>query len=280
MNTRTTREVAAEVGCREVRSGPGGRVLWECDDEKKVVPFLRLLAARDAKHRGVRRFATRLFEAAGRDPTRYAQGVHRMVLEKVEWRREKPETFQHTLNTLRKGWGDCDDHARAIYALLRAVGIPAKIVIFNNTRGKAAHAVTIARLGGRWVWLETSVAAAFGEHPMKAAQRLGLRSRLNFSAPKLNGVEGCRCSDAEGREMGVVVTKGPDEGWGVLALTNIALDTAIFGTLGAGLGAVVGAVHPDWSMRDGMARGSAYGAGSGFVSGLMRTLFSRVQVKP
>lgn len=268
-----TRRIASAVGCRLLRD-ERGQLLWECDDQKKVVKLLRLLADRDAKHPQVRRFASRLLEASGGDAAAFSRGVHRMFLQNIEWRREDPETFQHTLFTLQKRYGDCDDHGRAIVALHKAVNIPARLVVFNNQEGQAAHAVAQAAPDGeRWRWVETSVAARYGEHPMKAAARLGLRSRLNFAAPKLNGVQRCTC---ESQGMGVVITPDKSDSTATVALVSIALDAGLFGVLGGGLGAMAATVWPGVKVEEGFIKGSAYGAALGGLSGLVRVLGSKV----
>lgn len=268
-----TRRIAAAVGCRLLRDDRG-QLLWECDDQKKVVKLLRLLSARDARHPQVRRFAERLFEASGGDPLEFSKGVHRMFLKNIEWRREEPETFQHTLFTLQKKYGDCDDHGRAIFALHRAVNIPARIVVFQNQEGQAAHAVSqVAPDGERWRWVETSVAARYGEHPMRAAARLGLRSRLNFAAPKLNGVQRCTC---QSQGMGVVITPDKGDSTATVAMISIALDAGLFGVLGGGLGAMAATVWPGVKVEEGFIKGSAYGAALGGLSGLVRVLGSKV----
>jgi len=78
--------------------------------------------------------------------------------------------------TLASGSGDCDDHARPVFALALAGGLPAAIAFLHHGGPSAqpTHAVAQLGLGGRLRWAETTIDAAFGEHPLDAAIRLGL----------------------------------------------------------------------------------------------------------
>ena len=58
-----------------------------------------------------------------------------------------------------------------------AAGGKARIVGVPNSRGRVAHVAPQAFHDGAWHWAETTVDAAFGEHPRIAARRLGLNRR-------------------------------------------------------------------------------------------------------
>lgn len=268
MNVEASRRIALKVGCRLIREEGSGRLLWECDNPVKVVKLLSALSDSDATHPKVISLAQKMMRACNNDPRCFARNLHRLILDRVEWTRESPETFQHTLYTLKKGRGDCDDMARAIKAIARAAGVPARMVILNNLDGEPAHAVSQLKPGEVWRWAETSVDARYGEHPLRAADRLGIRSRLDMANPKLGGVCCQSCAHGgpcEGRGLGAVDVRIPGgaEGYIVAASLGAALGTA----LGGSGGALVGMAWPGVSTEQGWAKGAAWGAGIGGLFG-------------
>ncbi len=90
----------------------------------------------------------------------------------VQFIHEPEERFASARETMAAGAGDCDDHARLVYALGRAAGLPAKLLFFED-EGEPVHVV--AQLGdGRGMrWAETTLPAEFGEHPYDALERVG-----------------------------------------------------------------------------------------------------------
>ncbi len=248
--------VASALGCRLLRQD-GTQALWDCPDSGRVVALLRRLAEGDVRLPAVRTLAAEIRRAVGADARAIAREVHAFVLRRVRWVREKIETFQSSAETLKRGFGDCDDHARLIFALLRAAGVRARIVILDRD-GEPAHAVTQALLPEGWVWLETSVAAAFGEDPLQAAARLGLNSRLNMPSG-LAGLAG--------------LTYTPDGGWqgsgpvGPMLITGAMLGAALAAPLGSAVGLAAATVGP-WSYTTGAAVGGAVGGVVGALGGL------------
>lgn len=91
---------------------------------------------------------------------------------------EPLEKFQSARTTMRTGQGDCDCHARLVYALLRAIGVPVEFVFFEGdepSTGKVVpvHAVVRAQdSDGTWQWVETTIGAEYGEEPHRALDRL------------------------------------------------------------------------------------------------------------
>jgi transglutaminase-like putative cysteine protease len=143
----------------------------ECGDNVTAIRFLNHAALKDTGDPEVRDLALRLLAA---HPDQLPQAVHVFVKIVVRFVREKTETFQHTKYTLRRRAGDCDDHARCVVALVLAGGGKARIVGVPNREGKVAHVAPQTFHDGAWRWAETTVDAAFGEHPRMAARRLGL----------------------------------------------------------------------------------------------------------
>lgn len=179
---------AARSGCQvralELRdTAAGRRPVGEvtCADGWGAARMLLASAIEDARTAGARDLALRLRREAPDDES-FARRLHAYVKERVRFVREAGEVFQGSAYTLEMGAGDCDDHARAVYAIAIAGGLPARMAFLHRGKGPT-HAV--AQLGRRFEWAETTVDARFGEHPLRAAERLGLlRSRGDLS----NGV--------------------------------------------------------------------------------------------
>lgn len=165
---RSTRIVSTPAGPRVY-----GRI--DCPDGWAAARFLLAAAIEDASTAAAREHALEIRRNAPTDPE-YVRAVFDLVQERVRFVREIGEVFARADVTLAAGAGDCDDHARVVYALLRAGGVPARLA-FLYRRGERGprHVVAQAWLG-RWVWLETTLPAELGEHPYAAAERLGLLS--------------------------------------------------------------------------------------------------------
>jgi transglutaminase-like putative cysteine protease len=172
---------ARAAGC-VVRAHVGGAslgnaVLSAADviapDAAATVRFLRALATHDAKIADVQALAG-AFRRAYPEATDWelTERVMRWVQAAVPYVRERGERFQSAAYTRRKG-GDCDDHARLVVALLKALGIRARVGVLPED-GEPRHAAAEAHLAGAWRWVETTIPAYLGEHPFDAVRRLGL----------------------------------------------------------------------------------------------------------
>lgn len=83
------------------------------------------------------------------------------------------ETLQTPARTLELLTGDCDDQAAALAAMLTTIGFPTRFVAVGFEPGQYSHVFSEARIGARWVPLETTVDAAYiGWYPP------GVRSRM------------------------------------------------------------------------------------------------------
>jgi hypothetical protein len=173
-------QVATRAGCRvlarsrlEMGDGTTVPVLeLECGDNARAIAFLNAAADHDTGDADVRDLALRILQAHPGD--RFPAAVHTFVKLVLRFVRERRETFQHTKYTLRRGAGDCDDHARCVTALVRAGGGKAQIVGVRNARGEVSHVAPLVWDRGGWRWAETTVNASYGEHPHAAAKRLGV----------------------------------------------------------------------------------------------------------
>jgi hypothetical protein len=182
-----TRAIVDAAGCRIVERVElyDGHHAFEidCGTHGHKVDLLGALAEADADLPDVRRIAEDVTAGATTDAER-ARALHQFVKDRVSFVKEKRETFSPTLRTLEIGQGDCDDSARALMALLRAMDLPARLeTLPSRASGEVPlHVAAQAQLGGRWVWLETSIDALPEEHPLAAAKRLGISTRAELAS--------------------------------------------------------------------------------------------------
>lgn len=118
-----------------------------------------------------------------------ARTIHHSVQQTIAFVHEKGEQFQSARTTIRTGKGDCDCHARLVYALARAAGLPAGMAYFDDHKrvqliapgdpvppddgSQPVHVVPLLPSKGRkLVWAETTIPADFGEEPYSAFARL------------------------------------------------------------------------------------------------------------
>ena len=157
-----------------------GRVT--CPDGWAAARFLLAQALEDASTPAARAMALDL-RTTSIDEADYVRRVFELVKDRVAFVREIGEVFTRSDYTLAVGAGDCDDHARVVYTLLRAAGVPARLAFLYRRGDKGPrHVLAQAMVNGRWTWLETTIDAEMGEHPYEAARRLGkLRARQDIA---------------------------------------------------------------------------------------------------
>lgn len=168
---------ARRASCRVTHSyaeGAHAAALIDCPDGWAAARMLTALAESDVLRPDVQQIALMLRVAAPSDDA-FARAVQAFVKANVAFVREKGEVFTGPAVTLGAGFGDCDDHARLVYAVAKAGGIPARMALLYR-RGAPGPSHAVAQLGvsGAWWWAETTVDALFGEQPFDAAKRLGL----------------------------------------------------------------------------------------------------------
>ncbi len=102
----------------------------------------------------------------------YLAALHTNVQKQIRFVHEPGEVFQSARATMALGAGDCDDHARLLYALAVAGGVPAEM-LFLEEDSQPVHVVDRLRdAAGDWVWAETTFDAELGEHPLDAFARV------------------------------------------------------------------------------------------------------------
>lgn len=183
-NPEELRAIAKGTGCRVARTrrAHDGAHVYElaCDSHAGKVQLLAALASYDAADGRVRRIAE---QVAGRgNALAQLRRLLAFVQRSVRFQWEPVETFQHTLRTLELGYGDCDDSARAVGALAASIGYRVGLGTLSDPQGYPVHVAAMVEIGGTWLWLETTMAAYLGEHPLAAARRLGVQTRPDLVA--------------------------------------------------------------------------------------------------
>jgi Transglutaminase-like superfamily len=186
------------------------------EDPWAAARLLTELAAEDAGDPVVRAWAQEIAEAtaeatgetegpgvSGELRDAIARALHANVQSQIRFVHEPVETFQSARVTMQVGEGDCDDHARLLYALAGAVAIPAVMTFFEEEdEGQPVPAHAVVRLqdsDGSWQWAETTIDADYGEEPHDALDRLMPADGAN----PLSHVAGARAGAGGGQVGGI-----------------------------------------------------------------------------
>jgi Transglutaminase-like superfamily len=118
------------------------------------------------------------------------QEIHAFVQRRVRFLDGPVQRWARPERTIRGGYGDCGNSTRATISLARLAGLPSRLRWFTSSvrgvgplgarpRPFPVHVVAeIGDLANRWHWAEASIPARFGEHPLRAAARLGIMADL------------------------------------------------------------------------------------------------------
>ena len=138
-----------------IRSGSGGvadtlKLMAQCAKQYKVDPLIRQTAARA------------ISSAPEKDDLAEAAALQDWVRSNIRYTGDvlDVETLQTPNYTLQEGYGDCDDQATLLAAMLLAVGIPAAYCAVGVDGDPYSHVMTFAGLRGYnppYVALETTL---------------------------------------------------------------------------------------------------------------------------
>lgn len=168
----------AGLGRAWADEGPGRVVAVTLDGRDSALTqamcrALGLLYGSDPRWRDVA--AAVVGELHGRDRMGLAGRIHEWVRDRVRFLPEPDEQVQTPALTVARRFGDCDDHCTLVGALLHAVGIPWRLELLRDGRGRAFHIWAVAVVNGRDVHVETcEPSAQLGEHPRAIQARLGI----------------------------------------------------------------------------------------------------------
>jgi hypothetical protein len=175
-------------GLEDVAIGGGTEIAarMSFEDPWAAARLLLALSEQDARDPAVRAWALDMLAAAAdasgapsgptltralRDAT--ARTIHASVQRAIRFLHEPGETFQSARVTMQTAAGDCDDHARLVFALARAAGVPVELVFFEQDDQPIHVVARMQDSNGIWQWAETTIAAGYGEDPHDALERLG-----------------------------------------------------------------------------------------------------------
>lgn len=174
--------ILREVPYPSMYAAPGEEAVTyvlECPTHDSKVQLLDRLTLWESKYDPrVREIASQLFKVSkARSLATFGPWLVGWTQRHVAFAKEPVETFQDAVLTYRMGLGDCDDHARFVGAVWRALGGAAKLEVLRRPDGVPTHVVCQLAVFGRYEWAETTIGAAFGEHPLAAKARLRTRDR-------------------------------------------------------------------------------------------------------
>ncbi len=162
------------------------RIVVDTDTNEGAIALLSQLAKLYAHRPEVLRLAAYLADYAVRTrPPGYsrdeaiASAIHAYVQRNVRFTMEDNETFRSPVMTINCAEGDCDDHALAVASLALAAGLKARLLPMG-AGGEITHVVAQVLHEGKWHYLETTLAARYGEHPLEAARRLQVTHRSDI----------------------------------------------------------------------------------------------------
>ncbi len=196
MQPEETVRLACEAGCKVVSVATTGglpRIELDCGTGWAAARLLVSYAKADASDVDVTRLRSTLLDSVNGDVDAFVLAAHAWVRDYVRFAPEEGELFQAPSVTLASRVGDCDCHARLLYALLAPV-VPTRMTFLYRKTGDRhpdgtrkdgpRHVVVQAKVRGGWRWLETtvqrrpenvgSIDALPGEHPVHAAMRAGM----------------------------------------------------------------------------------------------------------
>lgn len=100
--------------------------------------------------------------------------LHRFVRDNVRYLRDinGVETLQSPVQTLARGYGDCDDKSTLLCALLESIGHPSRFVAVGKAPGKFNHVYAETLVGKKWFPLETTEPVPAGWAPADMRSRM------------------------------------------------------------------------------------------------------------
>ena len=171
--TETLAHVARAVGCTvDLVDGPARALHVTCPTLQAKTDLLHACAEVSSCDPYVQAFAMALRERWHAD-AEFVEGLLSWIQTNVTWRDEPGDRFTHAATTLRALSGDCDDTTIVFVAVCLAAGIEAEARACTDETGDGVHAAPAAKLAGEWLWCETTVRAAVGDHPRDVQARLG-----------------------------------------------------------------------------------------------------------
>jgi hypothetical protein len=105
--------------------------------------------------------------------------LHAFVRDRIKYLRDinGVETLQTPDYTLDNRQGDCDDKSILLASLLESTGHPTRFVAVGFHPGHYAHVLVEAKVGEKWVSLETTEPVEAGWYPPGVVSRMVVHNR-------------------------------------------------------------------------------------------------------
>ncbi len=143
------------------------------------IRFFAQLGAEHAKDQDLQALSRSIVgEARDKSQLGRIAAVHEWVRDNVTHIGEPIETVPDPVQLAWDGCGDCDDVTVLLIALLKAIGERAGFAWLGDP---PRHAYAVVFYQGQWWPLEATIDALAGEHPLDAAQRLGIIKRKDIT---------------------------------------------------------------------------------------------------
>lgn len=179
-NPEHVRALAEDIGVLIVGEQPqldgSTAIRIECPTQQSKIDLLHELGRYDAWwFPDMTRIARQIVSGCGPDDHARLEAIQRYVQTHVGFCEEEQETFPSALQVLLDGIGDCDDHSLLVVALAAVLDYDTCCEAFPAP--EPTHVAAQAECDGAWLWMETTVPARLGEHPIDACHRLGITVR-------------------------------------------------------------------------------------------------------
>lgn len=102
----------------------------------------------------------KLIHAFVRDTIRYIRDVNGV------------EVLQSPPETLKRGYGDCDDKSTLLATMLESIGHPTRFVAVGKSPNSFSHVYVESRIGPKWIPLETTEPVDVGWQPLNSQSRM------------------------------------------------------------------------------------------------------------
>lgn len=126
--------------------------------------------------------AVNILKSAGVAPRDYkgqAAALLKWVQDNIYYVNEPGERLQSPKYTLNRGFGDCDDMAIVLCSFYETIGLPWKLVLSGNVRGKRVRYIQGERITPNVEWAH--IYCAVGNQPFNPTQWI-------FAEPTIQGV--------------------------------------------------------------------------------------------
>lgn len=142
---------------------------------RRTLKLMRFLVRRAKVDPLIRRQALEIVAGLPqRDYLPEVKALHAWVRDRIRYVHDirGVETLHTPRFLLTQRQGDCDDKSVLLASLLESIGVPTRFAALGLTPDRLSHVLVEARIGTRWLPLETTEAVGAGWYPAGVARRL------------------------------------------------------------------------------------------------------------